>query len=292
MGLRVNPTQRQRRLGQELRKLRESSGLTGPEAGAYINVGRAHMSHIEAGRTHIPEDKLRTLAEIYGCKSAQLVEELASMTRSNGKGWWSEYKRILDDRARDLAELEASAVAHRSFQLLYIPGLLQTTDYMRAVLKNGEPDTPATRIDRYIEFRQRRQDVLAGEQPPEYHAVVHEAAFHMRYVGREVMRRQIQHLVTAAQRPNIRIQVLPFKAPSYPATSSTPFVIFDSSAPELRTAYVEHPVSSVFLADEERITRFSQDFDRLATVALSPLDPEETHAESSHGLVQHLLYDL
>lgn len=292
MGLRANPTQRQRRLGQELRKLRETAGLTGPEAGAYIDVGRAHMSHIEGGRTHIPEHKLRTLAEVYGCRSPELVEELAAMTRSNGKGWWTEYKRLLDLRAQDLAELEATAAAHRSFQLLYIPGLLQTEAYMRALLENGEPDASAARIDRYIDFRRRRQAILWGDEPPLYHAVIHETALHMAFVGRAVMREQIEHLIAVSKHAHIRIQLLPFKAPSYPATSSTPFVLFASTAPELQTVYVEHPVSSVFLTEDDHTTRFARDFERLSTVSLSPLDAADTHPDSSHGLVQRLLYDL
>ncbi|MDT0321507.1 helix-turn-helix domain-containing protein [Streptomyces millisiae] len=292
MGLRVNPTQRQRRLGLELRKLREASGLTGPEAGAFIGVGRAHMSHIEAGRTHIPEDKLRTLAEVYGCKSHQLVDELVAMTRTTGKGWWTDFKRVVDDRARDLAELESTATSHRCFQLIYIPGLLQTPAYMRALMENAEPDAPASRIDRYVEFRLRRQEVLRREPPPHYHAVIHEAAFHMRHVGREAMREQIEHLVHLAQRPHVEIQLLPFKAPRYPATSGTALVIYESACPELRTVYVEHPVSSMFLTDDDRISQFSHDFDRLSSVALTPLDPADTSPDSSHGLVQHLLYGL
>ncbi|MGR3933246.1 helix-turn-helix domain-containing protein [Streptomyces sp. BRA346] len=293
MGLRANPTQRQRRLGEELRKLREASGLSATEAGAHAGLGRAHMSHIETGRTAIPEEKLRALAKAYGCTSHPLVEGLCEMSRATGRGWWSAYKDSHNARALDLAELEAGAAAHRSFQWMYVPGLLQTADYMRCLFEGGQPDGPGA-IAKYAEFRQRRQQVLTDGQP--LHAIVHEAALLMKFVPDDVMRRQIEHLVKVAELPHVRIQLLPFKADINSATPGTPFTILDSRVPELSTVYVEHPVSSVFLGDREHLDQYDSAFEHLSAAALPPIalrGERESHTKrDSLQLIQHLLYTL
>ncbi|MBB4892063.1 transcriptional regulator with XRE-family HTH domain [Streptomyces olivoverticillatus] len=295
MGLRTNPSQRQRRLGEELRRMREASGLSATEAGAHVSLGRAHMSHIETGRTAIPEDKLRTLARIYGCTSEPLIEALVEMSQTTGRGWWSEYKASHDAHALDLAELESSTTIYRSFQWLYVPGLLQTPDYVRAVITGGEPDASAALLDKYIEFRLRRQHVLTERGLP-FHAVIHEAALHMQFVSADVMRRQIQHLVQMARLSHIQIQILPFKANVHPPRFSMPFVIFEGPVPDLNTVYVEQPITCPFISDHDRFGQFSEAFDRLSTVALEPIDAQlepELHAKrDSLGLIRHLMYTL
>ncbi|MGP4114470.1 helix-turn-helix domain-containing protein [Streptomyces sp. 4N509B] len=292
MGLRARPTQRQRRLGAELRKLRESAGLSASEAGTRIGLGRAYMSHIETGRAGISEERLRILVESYGVTRADLIDNLVELALLRGSGWWTQYADTADDSARDLAELEAAAVSYRSFQWVYVPGLLQTSAYTRALFESGEPGVPAARIERSIEFRGRRQQVLHRDPPPRFHALIHEATFHMHFVPREVMLGQLEYLVELSGLPHVTIQLLPFRAPSYPATSTSPFVIFDERSPELRTLYFEHPVTSSFIGDPSQIAQFSAAFDRLSKVALSPLKPGEDDSRSSMRLLQHLRYVL
>jgi transcriptional regulator with XRE-family HTH domain len=279
-------------LGTELRKLREAAGLSAIEGGAYAGLGRAYMSHIETGRAGIPEEKLRALVEGYGVAADALVEELVAMANSKGKGWWGQYADVVDASACDLAELEATSKVYRSFQWVYIPGLLQTPAYTRALFESGEPGTPMARIQRAVEFRSRRQQVLHREPPLSVHAVIHEAAFHMHFVPREVMREQLEHLVELSHLPHVKIQLLPFRAPSYPATSTSPFVIFDARSPELQTLYVEHPVTSSFVDDPAQIAQFTTGFEQLSRVALSPLDASEDDSHSSMRLFQHLRYVL
>lgn len=291
MGLRVNPSQRQRRLGQELRRLREKAGLSAAEAGERVGIRRNHMSDVEAGRTHIPEEKVRTLLAFYGCAGSQLADALAVMTRSTGKGWWSEYRRHTGDRLRDLAELESTATSHADFQWMYVPGLLQTADYMRALFANSEPPLPAEDLERFVEFRLRRQAVLTEEPLPRYQAVIHEAAFHMRFVDRRIMREQLDYLVEVCQFPNVTVQLLPFRA-EVAAGPGAPFTVFGAAATELRTVHLEHPAASTFLGDQESVARFTAAFQRLGTVAHDPLDPAELHDDSTYRLVQHLLYIL
>ncbi len=295
MGLRTNPTQRQRRLGIELRRLRTEAGLPVGTAAACADLGPAHLGHIEAARTAIPEVKLRALATAYGCSSDPLVDALVAMSQSTGKGWWTEFKDIQGPHALDLAELESSAVACRSFQWLYMPGLLQTPEYVRALLEAGEPDVDGALLDKYVDFRLRRQQVVT-QGTLRFHAVIHESALRMQFVPVDVMRRQIQHLVGMARLPHVRIQILPFKASMKVPMFSTPFILFEGAVPDLDTAYVEQPVSSPFVSDQEHLARFSESFERLSAAALPPIDGrvelEFSTERDSLGLIQHLMYSL
>ncbi|MBH1936192.1 helix-turn-helix domain-containing protein [Streptomyces sp. AV19] len=296
MGLRPNPTYRQRRLGSELRRMRNACSLSASSGGAIVDISSAHMSHIETGRTAIPEVKLRTLASAYGCNNEALVNSLVTMGRTTGRGWWSKYKHNHPASTLDLAELEASALACQSFQWLYIPGLLQLPEYTRALITNAEPEADKALLDACVEFRMRRQQVLAEGSALEFHAVIHETALHTQFVPMGVMRRQIEHLVEMSHLSHVHIQVLPLRANVFPVRFSTPFVLFEASVPELNTVYIEHPVSSPFISDQDQLVQFAATFEGLRTVALPAIDvPVEPkfHTElSSLGLIQNLLYSM
>ena len=294
MGLRANPSQRQKRLGQELRRIREDSGRNREDVCRHVGIHKPHLSHIEAGRTACSEPRLRALLASYGCTDSTLVEALVAMSLATGKGWWTEYRDLTQDRLRDLAELESTATAHRAFQWMYVPGLLQTRDYVTALFEHSDPPVTPEEAARFAEFRLRRQHVLhqATDRPPRYHAIVHEAAFHMHFVSRKIRRAQLERLVELAQLPHITVQLLPFRSEVPPAAPGAPFSLLDGPAPQLRTVYVEHPVTSTFLAGPEQVEEFAGAFRRLSMVALDPLDTEQLHDRSSYRLVQHLLYVL
>ncbi|MGP4109861.1 helix-turn-helix domain-containing protein [Streptomyces sp. 4N509B] len=292
MGLRTHISQRQRRLGRELRKLREAADVSRNDVCRQVGLQPPHLSNIEAGRTACSEHRLRALAEAYGCTSAALIDALVEMSLATGKGWWSTYRKLMDGRVIDLAELESTVTTYRSFEWLYVPGLLQTPEYMRALFTGTNPHTPPKTIDEYVGFRLQRQQILTDTPLSRYHAVIHETAFHMQFVSRQVMQSQLEHLVELAQFPNVTIQVLPLNARAHPGTPGAPFSILDVGVPELSTVYVDHPVTSVFLDDRARIDRFTSDFERLSNVSLAPLDPAGALGAGSLGLVQHLLYTL
>lgn len=292
MGLRANPSQRQKRLGQELRRLREESGVNREDACRHAGIHKPHLSHIEAGRTACSEPRLRALLAFYGCTDSTLIEALVEMAASSGRGWWSEYRDLTQDRLRDLAELEACATSHRSFQWMYVPGLLQTRDYVAALFDNSDPAVSVEDGVRFTEFRVRRQHVLFREPPPSYHAVIHEAAFHMHFVSRKIRRAQLEYLVQLSQLPQFTIQLLPFRSEMPPSTPGAPFSLMDGRAPSLRTVSVEQPVTSPFVSAPDQVREYTTTFNRLSLVALDPLDPDELHDNSSYRLVQHLLYIL
>ncbi|MGK5532530.1 helix-turn-helix domain-containing protein [Streptomyces sp. URMC 129] len=292
MGLRSKPTQRQRRLGHELRKLREAAGMGAAEACERAGLNKPHLSHIEAGRTACPEPRLRALLDAYGCSDTTLIRALVELTNATGKGWWSAHRDVADDRGRDLAELESTTTAYRVFDWLHVPGLLQTPAYMRSLFTHEDPGATAGDLDARTGFRLRRQRVLTEEPAPAFRAVIHEAAFHMGFVDRVTMLEQLDHLVELARLPHVSIRLLPFRCAAYPGTSGTPFTIHDASAPQLSTVYVEQPNTPLFLFAPWHVEHFAADFARISGISLDPLDPGAADEKSSLGLIQHLRYVL
>ncbi|MEU1512337.1 helix-turn-helix transcriptional regulator [Streptomyces sp. NPDC005811] len=290
---RTNPSERQRRLGVELRRLRVRAGLSGDVAAEVIEAERTRISHIESGRVDVPRNGLYRLLRAYGCPEGAYFESLMEMAHESGRGWWGEYSDTIGPAARDLAELESRTTVLRTHEPMLIPGMLQTEEYARAVLATTESD--AQRASRYTQFRLARQRVLAGGSPLTYHAVIHETALHTRVGGPAVMRRQLLRLIELSRMPHVTVQIFPFEAGNYAAHTQS-FVLYGASAPELDTVYLEHPTQSLFLRDGKQLDEYAKMFERLSELALPPVDPEsapESHeSRDSLSLVQHVMYTL
>jgi len=290
---RSNPSERQRRLGLELRKLRNRAGLSGHEAAALLDADRARISNIEAGRVDVSRNRLYMLLREYDCPPGPLFEGIMQMAGERGKGWWDEFRDTAGPMARDLAELESRSAVLRTHEPLFIPGMLQTEEYARAVLSETESDPQ--RADRYVEFRLARQRILTGGTPVRYRVVIYEAALHARIGGPKVMREQLLRLIEVSRLPNVTVQVFPFEAGVYSAYSRA-FAIFGGVTPELDTVYLEHPTNSLFLRDGDQLDEYAKMFERLSELALPPVDPEsapETHKfRDSLSLIQHVMYAL
>ena len=293
LALRTQISERQRRLGAELRRLRDHSGVTTSEAAAAAGFKAPFLSNIEAGRTAITTERLRRLCTYYGVSSSPYTDALVALSESTGKGWWSTYRGRVTPYALNLAEMEISAVRLCSYEPLLIPGLLQTEDYIRALFGDVQP-THAT-VDDAINFRLERQRVFTGEDPPIVHAVIHEAALRVHYGGPEVMRAQLLHLIEVARLPNVTVQIFPFRARMYPGVS-TPFLYAAPRVEELATVVLDHPAEPIYRDAQEHLSLYRSLFDRLTKSALAPVDPHiapESHAvPDSLTLIQHLLYDL
>ncbi|MGH4033282.1 helix-turn-helix domain-containing protein [Actinomycetota bacterium Odt1-20B] len=293
MALRLHITERQRRLGIELRKLRENAGFNLIEAAALINMGRPQLTHIEAAKTGMSTERLRALVSRYGATSGPYINELVRMSESSGKGWWSEYRKALPQQMLDLAELEDRATVIASYETLLVPGLLQTEPYMRTLFQNARPDATPTEIDTLVRFRLARQRVLAGEHPPQFHVVIHEAALRMVVGNPPIMRGQLAHLIRMAANPQVTIQVLPFDQGTQ-AWRSAPFLLLDPGITGLETVFVEHPAAGMTLHDAEAVSQYQATLDALVHSALPPIDnevaPDRHEERDSLGLVQHILY--
>lgn len=290
---RSQPSERHRRLGAELRKLRRSAGLSGDRAAELIDADRGRMSNIEAGRVDVPRNGLHKLLRAYGCTEGPLFEGLMAMAQDRGKGWWNEYRDVMRRPALDLAELEAGAAGVRMHESSAVPGMLQTADYARAMCAMAVDEDKDEPIDRYVEFRLARQRVIERDSGTPYHAVIHEGALHTLIGSAEIMRGQLRRLIEVARLPHVTVQVFPFTAGGFSAYSR-PFALFGGPAPELDTVRLEQPLGSALLHDRQHIDRYSKIFTKLSELALSPVDPDakpESHeGRDSLTLIHHLMY--
>ena len=293
MGLRTTISERQRRLGFELKHLREQAGLAGGEAAERIGMGRVQLSQIETGKTTVLTPRLRELCDLYGCTNKAHVEALVAMSEATGKGWWSAYRKRRSLDALNTAELEASCTALRMHQSMLIPGLFQTADYAQAIF--ATPGLDFERSEGALEFRMERQRVLTRENPPSVHAVIHESALHLRFGGVNVVREQLLHLIELARLPNVTIQIYPFTAQAHPALSGN-FVHVIPGVPELGTVLLELPLGLTYLGDRQSLGRYDGLFRYLSENALAPVDvslaPETHSVKDSLALIQHVLYTL
>ncbi|MFJ2193227.1 helix-turn-helix domain-containing protein [Kitasatospora sp. NPDC087861] len=285
MGFRSGISERQRRLGEELRRVRDAAGRSALEIGQAIGVKGPAISHIEAGRMGLNIERLSIWLDLCGVTDPGYRAGLAAMSKSVRTGWWADFKPHVHPTALDLAEAEASATALDSYQTLLIPGLLQTKAYSEII-----HDYAATKV----QFRQQRQQLLTSENAPPFHVVIHEAALHMMYGGPTIMRDQLNHLVEVSGLPHVTIQILPFDCTSYSSTE-TSFVLMHGPHTRLDSVLLEHPHGSDFLGDPEDVAAFRRKFERIRGLALPPLStttPASSVHRDSWGLIQHIRYKI
>ncbi|MEU7040308.1 helix-turn-helix transcriptional regulator [Streptomyces varsoviensis] len=293
MGLRANPTYRQRRFGAEVRKLRERAGLNVGESADVMGMHQSHISNVETGRTSLSEDRLRALAAAAGEVREEFVRALVEMARASGKGWWSAYRHDLPAPHLDFAELEASVERLDAYEPLFIPGLLQTREYAAAIHRDGYGQGSPAWQDIAVDFRMRRQKVLTEEGAPKLHVITHEAALRPSLGDREVMRDQLLKLIEVSRCPNVTVQVLPFDGP---VPYGTAFTLAEPSLPDLGTVIVPQVDGSLYLGDADSLAQYNETFARLKRLALPAVDaamaPEAQVRKDSLGLIQRLLYPL
>ncbi|WP_037906501.1 helix-turn-helix domain-containing protein [Actinacidiphila yeochonensis] len=216
MPLRSTATARQERLGTELRKMREAAGITARDTARLLGTDPAKVSHIEAGRLGVSEERLRRLAAFYECGDTALVEALVAMAVGNGrKGWWEAYRGVVSAWMLDIAEMEHHATGLRSIQLSHIPGLLQTEMYSRTVNAKAIPPLPPNDLEAHVAFQMERAQVLHRSTPVPYGAVIHEAALRMRFGGPKVTRQQLEHLLEVSRLGHVSVRVVPFAGGGY-----------------------------------------------------------------------------
>jgi transcriptional regulator with XRE-family HTH domain len=268
MAARPSPTVRRKRLGIELRRLREQAGLTCEEVGQRLDCSGTRISRIETGRISVRPGDVRELLEIYGVTRAE-ADALVQLAReARQKGWWHTYGRVLPGWFEAYVGLEAAAVRFRDFQSMVIPGLLQTEDYARAVLRAAPNPGSAEDIDRQVALRMERQAVLGQASPPDLWVVLSENVIRVHVGGPAVARTQLRRLIDVAERSNVTLQVLPFTTAAH-VQPITPFTILEfPDAADPTVVYLEHLTGSLFLENEEEIRRYTVVFDHLRAEAL------------------------
>ncbi|MEV1063318.1 helix-turn-helix transcriptional regulator [Streptomyces sp. NPDC050263] len=266
---RTTPTERQKRLGSELRRMRTAAGITVDQAAGLLGLDRAKISNIETGIRTISPERLRTLACNCDCSDPVYVEALVSMARPNGRGWWERYRGSLSAGLLDIAEFEAYATRMRTVHVAHVPGLLQTSDHALELFRAVLPPLPEHETALRLAYRVERQQVLEGADPPEYVAVVHEAAVRMQFGGRKVARAQLERLLSASERPAVRLLVIPFAAGTFPGSGQT-FNFLEGPVPQLDTVQVDSTHGPEFLGGEAQLAKYRTHLDWMEGIALSP----------------------
>ncbi|MFD7133330.1 helix-turn-helix domain-containing protein [Streptomyces sp. NPDC059894] len=264
------PTLRLRRLGAELRKLRERAGYTVTGAASLLGVNQGRVSMIETGRSPVSADRVRAMASAYSCSDGRLVDALAAMTGRRGRGWWEEYREHLPAALVDLAELEDQAATLRVALVIHIPALLQTTDHARSLFRAVVPAMRQYEIEHRLTHRIKRQGILYRESPPPYSAMIHESALRMGFGGPAVARAQLEHLLDMSELPDVTIRVIPFGTEHFPSTGQS-FDYLAGPVPQLDTVQLDtHHGGCGFLDAEAQLDKYRAVLDHMESCALAP----------------------
>ncbi|MEZ7002563.1 helix-turn-helix domain-containing protein [Streptomyces sp. AD55] len=267
------PTLLKMLVGVQLAGFREDAGLSQDQAARKLGFSGAKLSRIESGKGRRPptEKDVRALLKLYGTDVYEASVLVKLLGRAGEPGWWQRYdKRLMPEWFERLVGLQEAAATIRTFEIQYVPGLLQTAAYTRAVVERGLPNAPAAEVERRVELRMRRAELLRRTEPPQLWAIIDESVL-LRVLGsREVMREQLEHLAVMAERPHVTLQIVPLdvtnaSAPAIPVT----YLRFGGvDLPDV--VYLEHIRSANFLEDQDETEEYRVALDRLADEALTP----------------------
>jgi hypothetical protein len=243
----AGPTVQRLVLGGHLRRLREDAFITTEQAAASIRGSHSKISRMEHGRVGFKERDVEDLLTLYGVTEGAERETLLLLAReANTPGWWQGYSDILPHWVEPFFGLEAAASFIRTWELQFVPGLLQTEAYARAIIRLGNASSEED-VLRRAQARLARQDILNRENPPRLWAVIDEGALRRSIGGKAVMREQVKHLIDMSDHPAVTLQILPFSCGSHPAMGG-PFTILRFSETDLRdVVYIEQLTSALYL---------------------------------------------
>jgi transcriptional regulator with XRE-family HTH domain len=258
---------RARALAGELRELRRRAKLTTREAADRIGISSASLNRNELGTRMPPPEEVSALLVVYGVTGLAREQVLALARAANPSGWWETGGSALPRQLPTLITFESQATRISQFQPLYVPGLLQTHAYMRALMEVfGVPESDA---EARVAARAGRQTVLTRKHPPRYVAIMDEAALRRPFGGRTVMAKQIRRVIEVAELPNVTVQVIPFDRGGYPLFG--PYVLLQfAKVPDI--VHLEHKQAAGFLDEPEDTGPYQPLTDTLKAAALGPAD--------------------
>jgi len=261
------PTVKRLVLGAQLHRLREARRISAEQAAEAIRGSHSKISRMEHGRVGFKLRDVSDLLTLYGVTDAEERAALLNLTReANTPGWWHAYTDVLPTWVEPYVGLEAAASVIRTYEVQFVPGLLQTEEYARALIRQGSA-VSEDEVDRRAELRISRQEVLRGATPPQLWAVVDEGALRRPVGSREVTRRQLEHLITMAEHPAVTLQVLPFTAGSHPAMGG-PFTILRFAEPDLNdVVYIEQLTSALYLDKASEVDSYLEVMEQLCLQA-------------------------
>ncbi|MDY0812076.1 helix-turn-helix transcriptional regulator [Kitasatospora purpeofusca] len=264
-----NPTVRQRRLARTLKEMRLAVGMTIAQSARQLACAESKISRIEAAQSGIRLVDLRLLLDLYGVMEQSKRSQLEDLSREGRlRGWWDRYSDTLSPLYADYISLEADASDAYSVETFLIPGLLQTEDYTRAVVRAQIEDASVEQVERLTKVRLERRSVLTREPPLRLWVVLSESALKHQIGGRAVMREQLDYLVTMADQPNINIQVLPEESDVHAALFGPLVILSFPESTETDVVYVDSLLSTLYIEEPGEVFNYSNLFRRALAEAL------------------------
>ncbi|MER5436350.1 helix-turn-helix transcriptional regulator [Streptomyces sp. NPDC002588] len=269
-------------LGSQLRRLREARGITREAAGYHIRASESKISRMELGRVSFKTRDVEDLLTLYGITDETERQALVGLAReANVAGWWHSYSDVLPNWFPTYVGLEGAASLIRVYEVQFVHGLLQTEAYAHAVVTRGMKGASTADIDRRVALRLERQKYLVAENAPDLHIVLDEAALRRPYGDREVMRGQLQHLIEISERPNVRLQIMPFSFGGHSGESGS-FTILSFPESDLKeVVYLEQLTSALYLDKNEDVSLYEQ--------ALKELQRDSPGPDESRDLLRGLI---
>ncbi|MFF9480726.1 helix-turn-helix domain-containing protein [Streptomyces sp. NPDC014733] len=280
MASHVNPTVRRRRLGQELRRLRELKGMTAEEVAERLLVSQSKISRLENGRRSISQRDVRDLCGVYEVDDRRIVESLMQMAKdSRQQGWWHAFGDI---PYSVYIGLETEAGSLRVYESLVVPGLLQTPRYARAVIPGVLPELPPDQLEKRTQVRLRRQErVDDPENPLRLWVVLDESALRRVVGGHEVMREQLEHLVEMSALPHVTVQVLPYDTGAHAGMSGTFSILEFDATSDSSVVYIEGVTSDLYLEKANDVNKYTIMYEHLRAQALNADQSREFIADAA-----------
>jgi transcriptional regulator with XRE-family HTH domain len=264
----VNPTVRRRRLGQELRKLREDKGMTAEQVADRLLVSQSKISRLENGRRSISQRDVRDLCGVYEVEDQRIVESLMQMAKdSRQQGWWHAFG---DVPYSVYIGLETDAASLRVYDPQVVPGLLQTRQYAETLISGALPETAPAEIEKRVQVRMRRQERISAEENPlRLWTVMDEAALRRVVGNRSLMRDQLEHLVEQSQLPHVTVQVIPFDMGAHPGLNGQYAILEFPDASDSSVVYIEGVTSDLYLEKPNDVQKYSVMYEHLRAQALN-----------------------
>ena len=269
MASNVNPTVRRRRLGQELRRLREMKNMTAEEVADRLLVSQSKISRLENGRRSISQRDVRDLCGVYEVEDNRIVESLMQMAKeSRQQGWWHAFGDI---PYSVYIGLETDAASLRVYEPQVVPGLLQTKEYAEAVCEGAQPEASAQDLEKRVQVRLRRQQRLHDQRRPlRLWAVLDESALRRQVGGRQTMVEQLERLIELSQLPHVPIQVMPFEMGAHPGVNGQYAILEFPDAADSSVVYLEGVTSDLYLEKPSDVQSYSVMYEHLRAEALNP----------------------
>ncbi|GAA3735538.1 helix-turn-helix transcriptional regulator [Plantactinospora mayteni] len=265
------PTVRLRRLAAEIRALRHGAALTREDVAERTHMNPATLWRLETARARPQRRTLLGLLDLYGVTDPERRAELVDLAKDAGQlGWLQAYEDQLPDEYSTYISFESEAQSVRNYESLFVPGLLQTEAYARAVTSGLLPDGTDQEVERRVEARLKRQDSITRAEPLKVWAILDESVVHRKVGGGDVMRDQLQHLAKLTKLPNITVQVLPYEVGAHPGMYGAFAIMAFPDPADSDLVYIENRVNALFLERDTDITSYTDLFEHLRAAALSP----------------------